>query len=129
MTRDMEEQYRAKEMDRIRNVALQQIEEVLGRLEPLMEKTPYRADKEMLNLWGMTLLYYADLHVPASKLQKEIDKGHRKRDSIRMKAKGVLLGQLATAGGSVTYELESFLRDKVEGEVDTQDDDIGDGMF
>jgi len=128
MILDMEDQYRAKETERIRREALRQIENVLGRLEPLMEKSPYKTDKEMLNLWGMTLLYVADLHVPASASQEK-EKGQRKRENIRMKAKGVLLGQLAKAGGSVAYKLESFLRDKVEGEVDTQDDDTGDGMF
>jgi hypothetical protein len=121
MARDMEAQHKARETDRVRIEALQQIRDVLAQVDALMENNPYKTDREMLNLYGMTLLYYADLQVPASEEAK--GESIREHDNIMVKAKGVLLGQLVRVGGSVTYELQSFLTDKVAGEVDIQDDD------
>ncbi len=110
------------EKDRLRKRALEQMRDLVGRMEAVMEAAPFSKDHELLRLRGMILLYIADLSVPLVP-DSEVDRldGERARGRARDNARKAFL-MVKEAGGTLE---EQWLLDMLKGS-DGEDEDEDD---
>jgi hypothetical protein len=118
---------RAREV--LRRRALEKMREAEAKMKSLMANHPFSSDLKLLKIWGIMLLYLAELSMPVPP-RSDLDEieGARAREAEVARARKVFRTYMAE-GGAAADDNERFILELVEEEDDDDyyDDDYDDG--
>lgn len=118
---------RAREV--LRRRALEKMREAEAKMKSLMANHPFSSDLKLLKIWGIMLLYLAELSMPVPP-RSDLDEieGARAREAEVARARKVFRTYMAEGGAAAVDDNERFILDLVEEEDDDDYyDDYDDG--
>lgn len=114
--------------DKLRTDALEATRLVAGRIDVLMQNTPYSKSLEMMRLRGVVALFMGDLAVPfPPRTEEEEYDGQTRRDGERERAVK-LFRKVVAAGGELDPWLREVVREYTK-EEDDEDESMAMPMF
>ncbi|KAL1879422.1 hypothetical protein VTK73DRAFT_6954 [Phialemonium thermophilum] len=109
--------------DELRLRALEEMRDIVGRMDAVMENPPYSASIEMLRLRGMAALYMGDLVLPPNPRTAEEDaEGRVRREEERRRAV-TMFRRLEERGGEIEDCFQTLVRLVRQDEDDVDDEE------